>query len=165
MKGRTIVLDHLNGHEAAARLVDGRLDDLLIDSGDHPRPGAIYRAICDRPMKGQGGMMVRLTDGETGFLRHGKGLRPGQPILVQITGYGLSGKAIPVTDRILFKPSSGVRVLDYLSVPQAQHSDHRPVFGVFRVNMEGSEIPTTKPRKRKRRPNNAARSKRAKEAN
>ena len=103
MKGRTIVLDHYNGSEAAARMVNGALDDLLIDDDAHPRPGAIYRAICDRPMKGQGGMMVRLPDGDTGFLRQGKGLRPGQPLLVQVTGYGLDGKAVPVTDRILFK--------------------------------------------------------------
>jgi Ribonuclease G/E len=103
MKGRTIVLDHIDGQEAAAYLVDGRLDDLLIDITDAPRPGAIFRAICDRPMKGQGGMMLRLPDGDTAFLRQGKGLRPGQPLLVQVTGYAEGGKAIPVTDRILFK--------------------------------------------------------------
>ncbi|MCO4844374.1 MAG: ribonuclease E/G [Yoonia sp.] len=103
MKGRTIVLDHLNGLEAAAYLVDGKLDDLLIDDSDAPRPGAIFRAICDRPIKGQGGMMLRLPDGETAFLRQGKGLSPGQAMLVQITGYSEDGKAIPVTDRVLFK--------------------------------------------------------------
>lgn len=103
MKGRTIVLDHLNGLEAAAYLVDGKLDDLLIDDSDAPRPGAIFRAICDRPIKGQGGMMLRLPDGETAFLRQGKGLSPGQVMLVQVTGYSEDGKAIPVTDRVLFK--------------------------------------------------------------
>lgn len=103
MKGRTIVLDHVNGLEAAAYLVDGKLDDLLIDDSDAPRPGAIFRAICDRPIKGQGGMMLRLPDGETGFLRQGKGLSPGQAMLVQVTGYSEDGKAIPVTDRVLFK--------------------------------------------------------------
>ena len=55
MKGRTIVLDHFGDIEAAALIVDGKLDDLLIDS-DGPRPGTIYRAIADRPVKGQGGM-------------------------------------------------------------------------------------------------------------
>ena len=69
MKGRTIVLDHINGLEAAAYLVDGQLDDLLVDDTDAPRPGAIYRAICDRPIKGQGGMMMRLPEGGTAFLR------------------------------------------------------------------------------------------------
>ena len=103
MKGRTIVLDHIGDFEAAALLVDGKLDDLLIDHMDAPRPGAIFRGICDRPIKGQGGMMLRLPDEETGFLRHGKGLRPGQPLLVQVTGYGEDGKAVPVTDRVLFK--------------------------------------------------------------
>ena len=52
MKGRRIVLDHLGDREAAALLVDGQLDDLLIEEGDAPRPGAIFRAICDRPLKG-----------------------------------------------------------------------------------------------------------------
>jgi Ribonuclease G/E len=103
MKGRTIVLDHIGAREAAAYLVDGKLDDLLIDDLDAPRPGAIFRAICDRPLKGQGGMMLRLPDGDTAFLRYSKGLRPGQPMLVQVTGYAEGGKAVPVTDRVLFK--------------------------------------------------------------
>ena len=103
MKGRTIILDHIGEFEAAAYLVDGKLDDILIDHTDAPRPGAIFRAICDRPIKGQGGMMLRLPEGETAFLRQGKGLRPGQPLLVQVTGYAEGGKAVPVTDRVLFK--------------------------------------------------------------
>lgn len=103
MKGRSIILDHVNGLEAAAYLVDGKLDDLLIDQTDAPRPGAIYRAICDRPIKGQGGMMLRLPDGDTAFLRAGKGLRQGQALLVQVTGYAEGSKAVPVTDRVLFK--------------------------------------------------------------
>lgn len=103
MKGRTIVLDHIGEREAAAYLVDGKLDDLLIEDTDAPRPGAIFRGICDRPLKGQGGMMLRLPDGDTAFLRQGRGLRPGQPLLVQVTGYAEGGKAVPVTDRVLFK--------------------------------------------------------------
>lgn len=101
MKGRQIALDHLDGHEAAALLVDGRLDDLLIDS-DRPRPGTIYRAIADRPVKGQGGMFVKTPDGPA-FLRQIKGLAPGQPILAQVSGHAEPGKAIPVTARLLFK--------------------------------------------------------------
>lgn len=103
MIGRTVLLDHIGGQEAAALIVDGKLDDLLIDDAEAPRPGSIYRAICDRPLKGQGGMMMRLPDGGTGFLRQGKGLRPGQPLLVQVTGYAEDGKAVPLTDRVLFK--------------------------------------------------------------
>ena len=102
MNGRMIVLDHVGGQEAAALLVDGRLNDLLIDDPSAPRPGAIFRAICDRPLKGQGGMMLRLPEGSA-FLRQAKGLRPGQPMLVQVTGVTEPGKAVPVTDRVLFK--------------------------------------------------------------
>ena len=101
MKGRQIALDHLNDVEAAALLVNGQLQDLLIDT-NQPRPGTIYRAIANRPMKGQGGMFVTTPDGP-GFLRQIKGLSPGQPILVQVTGYAEPGKALPVTARILFK--------------------------------------------------------------
>ena len=103
MKGSVIALDEIAGRRAAARLVDGRLDDLLIDPADDaPRPGAILRAICDRPVKGQGGMFVRLPDG-SGFLRGARGLKPGQAVLVQVTGWAEDGKAVPVTERVLFK--------------------------------------------------------------
>lgn len=103
MKGRLIVLDHLGDVEAAALLVDGKLTDLLIDDPNAPRPGAIYRGVCDRPLKGQGGMILRLPDGESGFLRQGKGLAPGDTVLVQSTGYADEGKALPVTPKVLFK--------------------------------------------------------------
>ncbi|SHJ45396.1 ribonuclease, Rne/Rng family [Shimia gijangensis] len=101
MKGSQIILDHLNGREAAALMVDGKLEDLLVDA-DAPRPGTIYRAIADRPVKGQGGMFLKTPDGPA-FLRQVKGLSPGQTILVQVTGYAEDGKAIPVTQKILFK--------------------------------------------------------------
>lgn len=103
MKGRSIILGDWHGREAAALTVDGRLDDLLIDDDAAPRPGAIYRALCDRPVKGQGGMFLRLPEGETAYLRTAKGLKPGQPLLVQVTGVAEPGKAVPVTDRVLFK--------------------------------------------------------------
>lgn len=101
MKGRTIALGQLNGAEAAALIVDGQLSDLLVDT-DAPRPGTIYRAIAERPMKGQGGMFLRTPDGSA-FLRQVKGLSPGQPLLVQVTGFAEPGKAIPVTTKVLFK--------------------------------------------------------------
>ena len=101
MKGRTIVLDHIGDKEAAALLVDGRLEDVLIDT-DAPRPGTIYRAIADRPVKGQGGMFLKTPDGSA-FLRQIKGLAPGQSILVQVSGYAEPGKALPVTQKLLFK--------------------------------------------------------------
>ncbi|OIQ40121.1 MAG: ribonuclease G [Roseobacter sp. MedPE-SWde] len=101
MKGRSIILDHIQGREAAALMVDGRLDDFFID-GDAPLPGTIYRARADRPVKGQGGMFLSTPDGPA-FLRQVKGLAPGQMLLVQVTGYAEPGKAIPVTQKLLFK--------------------------------------------------------------
>ena len=104
MNGTQIILGHHKGRPAAARMVNGRLDDLLID-GDDDRPGlgTVFRAICDRPVKGQGGMFVKLGNGLTGWHRNAKGLAPGQALLVQVTGHAEPGKAIPVTDRVLFK--------------------------------------------------------------
>lgn len=101
MKGRSIILDHLGDRESAALMVDGQLDDLLIDA-DAPRPGTVYRAIADRPVKGQGGMFLKTPDGAA-FLRQIKGLAPGQHILVQVTGFAEPGKALPVTQKLLFK--------------------------------------------------------------
>ncbi|WP_171230689.1 ribonuclease E/G [Ruegeria sp. HKCCA4008] len=101
MKGRTIVLDHIQGREAAALMVDGKLDDFLIAT-DAPAPGTIYRARADRPVKGQGGMFLTTPDGPA-FLRQVKGLGPGALLLVQVTGFAEPGKAIPVSNRILFK--------------------------------------------------------------
>lgn len=50
------------------------------------------------------------------------------------------------TDRVLFKPS-GTRVIEYRSVPDAKHSDHRPVFATFRVKTEGRPEQTRGTRK------------------
>ncbi|WP_170603528.1 ribonuclease E/G [Ruegeria arenilitoris] len=101
MKGRTIVLDEIQGRKAAALMVDGVLEDFLI-AADAPPVGTIYRARADRPVKGQGGMFLTTPDGSV-FLRQVKGLAPGAHILVQVTGYAEPGKAIPVTNRLLFK--------------------------------------------------------------
>ena len=68
------------------------------------------------------------------------------------------------TDRILFKPASCVQILEYLSVPEAQHSDHCPVFGTFGVNMEGRELPKLTPKKRKRKHSVSSRKRRVEEA-
>ena len=109
MKGTIVACDTLDGRKAAALVVDGRLDDLIVDpagdpaAGGPPRPGTIFRALADRPMKGQGGQFVKLPGGKTGFLRQSKGTRAGQPVLVQVTGYAEPGKAAPVTQKLIFK--------------------------------------------------------------
>jgi Ribonuclease G/E len=105
MKGRVIALDLWRGRKAAALLVDGRLHDLLVDPPDQgpPRPGTIFRALADRPMKGLGGLTVKLPGDARGFLRDGKGVRPGAALLVQVSGFAEPGKAVPVSARILLK--------------------------------------------------------------
>ena len=105
MIGRVIVLGQTHGREAAALVVDGRLEDLLIAPADDQgfAPGAILRGVVDRQMKGQGGVFVKLPEGQKGFLRETGGLAPGQTVLVQVSGRGEPGKALPVTTRLLFK--------------------------------------------------------------
>ncbi len=104
MIGRVVILDEGHERQMAALVVDGRLEELSIDSdGDAPLPGAIFRAIADRPMKGQGGIFVKLPGGTSGFLRQISGISPGQRLLVQMTGPAEPGKALPVTTRLLFK--------------------------------------------------------------
>ena len=81
-----------------------RLDDVIIDPPDWViPPESLFRAKLGRPVKGMGGAFFDLPDGQSGFLRQTKGLRPGDPILVQVTGLAEKGKAVPVTTRLLFK--------------------------------------------------------------
>ena len=101
MKGRQILLDHMNDRQAAALVEDGKLQDLFLET-DLPAPGTVYRAVADRPVKGQGGMFLKTPDGPA-FLRQVKGLAPGQTLLVQVSGFAEAGKAIPVTSKLLFK--------------------------------------------------------------
>jgi ribonuclease G len=104
MKGRVVILDQLGDQGAACLMVDGQLSELSVDPvGDTCLPGAIFRAVADRPMKGQGGMFVKLAQGQSGFLRQIGGIAPGQRLLVQVTGPAEPGKALPVTTRLLLK--------------------------------------------------------------
>ena len=101
MVKRSIVLDHFKNLEASALVVDGVLQDFFIES-DIPAPGQIYRATVDRPLKGQGGYFLKTPDGSA-FLRQGKGLAQGSCILVQVSGFAETGKAMPVSQKILLK--------------------------------------------------------------
>ena len=84
-------------------MVDGALDDFLIESRDAPAPGHRSTArVADRPVKGQGGMFLTTPDGPA-FCARSKGLAPGALLLVQVTGYAEPGKAIPVTNRCCSK--------------------------------------------------------------
>ncbi|MFU1477295.1 ribonuclease E/G [Roseovarius sp. C7] len=143
MTDHTIVLDHWEGREAAALMDRGRLADLLIDGGDGPRPGTIYRAVAQRPVKGQGGMFLTTPDG-TAFLRQIKGLAPGQTLLVQVTGHAEPGKAIPVTAKILFKSRYAIVTPEApgLNISRSIRDDDRRdvLLELAHAGMEGSAM-------------------------
>lgn len=107
MKGRTILLEtDGDGRGRAALMVDGRLEDLLIDPppGDPtPAPGDIFFAKIERLVPKQGGAFAALAPGRTGYLRDAAGHQAGAGLLVQVTGYAERGKAVPVTQRVLLK--------------------------------------------------------------
>jgi ribonuclease G len=112
VRGSLVLLATLGGgRTAAARLVDGRLDDLIVDpvrDDPTPRPGAIHRARLGRPMKGLGGAIVEVGQGQTGFLRDTRGLAQGRPVLVQVSAWAEPHKAPPVTRRLLIKRRLGI---------------------------------------------------------
>ena len=105
MKGRQIVLGTQHGWQIAALMVDGQLVDLFTDSSavTEFQPGTILRGRVERPIKGLGGLFVRLPDGGQGFLRDRSGLSEGQSVLVQVSGVAETGKAVPLTSRLLFR--------------------------------------------------------------
>ncbi|MDO5641476.1 MAG: ribonuclease E/G [Paracoccus sp. (in: a-proteobacteria)] len=105
MKGREILLGQVFGRDAAALMVDGRLEDLLLDPGDLVpfAPGAILRGRVNRLVKGQGGVFVTLPGGESGYLRDRAGLAEGQSLLVQVSGVAEPGKAVPLASRLLIR--------------------------------------------------------------
>ena len=146
MKGRVVVLGQLRGLEAAALMVDGQLEDLLVDSSDAVAlvPGAICRGLIERQMKGQGGVFVRLPGGEKGFLRDAKGLAPGQTVICQVTGGTEAGKALPVSLRLLFKSRYAIVTpgAPGLNVSRRiRDEDLREDLGALaKVVMEGSEM-------------------------
>ena len=104
MKGSLVAIDEIGGRIAAAKLVNGRLHDFLIDPPEGVLvPGTILWARADRPLKGQGAMLMSLPGGASAFLREAAGLKPGDRVPVQVTGYPEGDKAVPVTTKLLFK--------------------------------------------------------------
>ncbi len=112
MKGSLALIEPLErGGDIAALVVDGELADLFVDPAPDdatPAVEAIYRAVPERRLKGTGGMIVRLADGQAGFLRDTDGVAPGKPLLVQVSTHAEPGKAAPVGRRLLYKGRAAI---------------------------------------------------------
>ncbi len=147
MKGSVVAIEPRadGAGDMAALMVDGRLHDLLIDppESDRPQPGAIYRGILDRPVKGAGAATVRLPNGQSGWLREAKGIRPGTALLLQVTTHAEPGKAAPLSPRPIFKSrysivtpgAPGLNVAR--SIKEEEARDRLDV--IAREGMEGAE--------------------------
>ena len=107
MKGRVIVIDTPAARPSAAALVvNGRLEDLILDpptDAGLPMVGDVITARLTRKLPGKGGAFCDLGDGTHGFLRDAGGLGEGASALVQVTSLPEPGKAVGVSPRILFK--------------------------------------------------------------
>jgi Ribonuclease G/E len=106
MKGWVIAVeDRPDGGKLAALLVDGRIEDLLIDPPDDdpaPRPEALYWARVERVAPAMGAAFMTLPDGLTGWLR-AEEATSGQMKLVQVARWAEPHKAAPLTDRPILK--------------------------------------------------------------
>jgi len=88
-------------------------------------------------------MFLKTPDGSA-FLRAAKGLRPGQALLVQVTGYAEQGKALPVTDKILFKSRYAIVTPDApgLNISRAIRDDDARdrLLEIAHEEMQGSDM-------------------------
>lgn len=104
-RGRLIAVERSkSGPSRAALVVDGRLEDLLLDppaADPLPAPESIHWARVDRCVPQIGAAFLRL-GGAMGWLR-APGLKPGAMLAVQVTRWADPDKAVPLTDRPLFK--------------------------------------------------------------
>ena len=101
MKGRVLVL----GTDAAALMVDGRLEDVLVGPGGSnamPSVGNICVVRIARKLP-QGGAFCEMAGGEQGFMREAKGLAQGSVVLAQVASLPEPGKAVTISSRILYK--------------------------------------------------------------
>lgn len=105
MPTRLIAIDRVGDRSIAALVVDGALEDLLIDplAATDAVPGAVFLAIAERPLKSLGGTVVRLGGSLKGFLKDGKPVEPGRVMLVEVSGFPGRGKLPPVRSKPTIK--------------------------------------------------------------
>ena len=106
MKGRVIVLDTPKDRAfAAALMVDGRLEDLLLSppkGSALPEAGDIAVVRVKRKLP-KAGAFCEMAGGIDGYLRDAKSVREGERVLVQVASLPEPGKAVALTTRVLFK--------------------------------------------------------------
>lgn len=106
MKGRVIVLDApADRASAAALVVDGRLEDLILDPPKNamlPKTGDICVVRVKRKLP-KVGAFCEMADGQQGYLRDAKSVREGERLLVQVVSLPEPGKAVTLSTRLLFK--------------------------------------------------------------
>lgn len=111
MKGTAIVLDTPQDRAfAAARLVDGRLEDLILGpkSGDHrPAAGSRTAAKVIRKLP-KSGAFCELENGAEGYLRDARAVEVGQTRILEVQSLPEPGKAVTLTTRLLYR---GPRVI------------------------------------------------------
>ncbi len=103
--GRIVALDARGAQGCAALLVDGRLEDVLIDPrpGDAaPAPESVWLGRVERTAPAIGAAFLDLGEGRRGWLR-GADARPGEMRVVQVSRWADPGKAAPLTDRPVLK--------------------------------------------------------------
>lgn len=104
-KSRIVVVEP-DAPAKVALLVNGRLQDLLIDppeGANLPVMEEIHRVRVRRIIPKQGAAMVKLDQGRSGFLRDAKGVKEGDLVIAQISGFAEPGKATPMTARRLHR--------------------------------------------------------------
>lgn len=127
-QGRVIVIEP-GPPTMAALIVDGRLEDLLIDppAGDEtPMIEEIHRVRVRRVIARQGAAHVKLESGGKGFLRDAKDVAEGDLVVAQVTGFAEPGKGPPMTAHrlhrgryaILTPHASGANVSRALKDPE-----------------------------------------------
>lgn len=106
MKGRVIVLAAPErGGSAAALLVNGQLEDLILDPPNGKRlPSSgdicVVRVLRKLP---NAGAFCEMAHGQQGYLRNAGSVKERDCILAQVVSIPEPGKAVPLTTRVLVK--------------------------------------------------------------
>jgi Ribonuclease G/E len=106
VKGRVILYEQPKSRANAALVVDGRLEDLILEppcEDRTPPVGAVLAARIGRRIPKTSSAFVELHCGRSGYLKDAGTLESGAKITVQVHSYAEPGKAIPVTRHLLNK--------------------------------------------------------------